>query len=75
MNMTVALDVDGKVAGQFKVKGIPHTVIINKHGTIKAVHSGLPMDLNERIRKELDEVLATQDDEKPVQRGPGRRRP
>ena len=54
----VALDKDGKVSEQFKVRGIPHLVIIDKKGVVRVVHSGLPANVLAKIVEELEEILS-----------------
>jgi len=53
LKVTVALDKNGAVAGLFRVRGIPQTVIIGKDGTVQAVHVGALPDLKERLTREL----------------------
>jgi len=47
MNYFPALDAKGKYSAQFKIKGIPHAVVVDKSGTV--VWEGHPMQLNDKI--------------------------
>lgn len=58
LDLTVVLDRDGTIAKQYLVEGIPQTVIIDQQGKVRFVHVGLSGDLRERLRRELDELLA-----------------
>jgi thiol-disulfide isomerase/thioredoxin len=58
LDFRVALDKDGKVAAKYGADAIPQTVIIGKDGTVQAVHVGLLPDLRERLKEEVDAVLA-----------------
>ena len=53
LSLTVALDKDSKVGALYGVRGIPHSVIIGKDGTVQAVHSGFGPDLKATLDKEL----------------------
>jgi thiol-disulfide isomerase/thioredoxin len=53
LDVTVALDKNGAVAGQYKVEGIPQTVIISKDGTVQVVHEGLSPMLEMELTREL----------------------
>ncbi len=55
-DLRVALDTEGRVAGQYMVSGIPQTVIVGKDGKVRKVHVGFSPDLKETLAKELDEV-------------------
>jgi peroxiredoxin/outer membrane lipoprotein-sorting protein len=54
--LRVPLDRDGTVTERYQVSGIPHVVVIDRDGTIQAVHIGSPQ--KERFRQELDTLLA-----------------
>lgn len=54
----VALDKDGEVGKLYQARAIPQTVIIDKDGTVQAVHVGATPDLKEALKKELDDLLA-----------------
>jgi thiol-disulfide isomerase/thioredoxin len=58
LKIHVALDGDGAIAQQYGVSGIPQTVIIGKDGAVEAIHVGLSPDLKERLKREVDAVLA-----------------
>jgi thiol-disulfide isomerase/thioredoxin len=57
LQVTVALDKDGKAAGLYQVEGIPQSVIIGKDGLVKQVHVGFLPNLKETLTKELEEAL------------------
>ncbi len=58
LDVSVALDAEGKAAGLFLVRGIPQTVIIDKAGNVASVHVGFSPTLKDFLGKELDEILA-----------------
>ena len=60
LECTVALDSDGTASDQYGVQSIPHSVIIDKDGTVQAVHTGLAPDLERKLKKELDALVAGQ---------------
>jgi peroxiredoxin len=54
-DLKVPMDRDGSIARSFKVSGIPQTVIIDKDGTVQAVHVGaVPKAV---LEHELDTLL------------------
>ena len=57
-DLLVPMDPQGSVAGQYKVRGIPQTVVIGKDGTVQSVHVGFSPDLREKLSGELDALLA-----------------
>lgn len=58
LTFPVALDEDGSVAGLYGIDGIPQTVIIGKDGTVQAVHVGAIPGLEERLRSDIEILLA-----------------
>ncbi len=55
----VLLDAEGKTADAYKVRGIPHTVVVGKDGRVKKVFVGFGGEATARqIRKAVDEALA-----------------
>jgi thiol-disulfide isomerase/thioredoxin len=58
LNCTVAMDETGALSAKFGVRGIPHTVIIDREGVVRAVYSGLPPDFAASLRANLDRILA-----------------
>lgn len=58
LGLTVALDVDGSAGKEYKVDGIPQTVIIDRSGDVRYVHVGIPPpDLFEATLAEQLETL------------------
>lgn len=57
LDLTVALDSDGRISDSYQVEGIPQTVVIGKEGRIQAVHVGYFPGMEGRLRKELDALL------------------
>ena len=55
--LKAALDRDRQVGGAFKVKGIPHTVIIDRKGVIRHVHVGFSSGMGDRLRTEVMKLL------------------
>jgi len=54
----VALDKDAAVAKLYNVDGIPQSVIIGKDGLVQVVHVGLVADLKDKLKKELEDLIA-----------------
>jgi thiol-disulfide isomerase/thioredoxin len=55
---TVALDTEGSAGEAYGAEGIPHLVIIDKNGVVQSVHTGYSPDIEEKLHKELDQILA-----------------
>jgi len=55
--LKVALDRDRQVGEAFKVKGIPHTVVIDRKGVIRHVHVGFSSGMGDRLRTEVMKLL------------------
>jgi thiol-disulfide isomerase/thioredoxin len=53
-DMNVLMDRKAAVAKEYKVRGIPQTVIIGKDGTVQAVHVGFSPQIGDKLRKELE---------------------
>jgi thiol-disulfide isomerase/thioredoxin len=51
------LDQDGAVAGLFRVRGIPQTVIVDREGIIRGVHVGFSPNLKSQLTSELDALI------------------
>ena len=58
LNLTVALDLEGKVGYLYQVTSIPQTVLIGKNGKVEALHIGFGEDSERRLRSELDALIA-----------------
>jgi thiol-disulfide isomerase/thioredoxin len=58
LDITVALDPDGKVGELFKVEGIPQTVIVGKDGKVAHVHVGFSRTLKKDLTDTLEKILA-----------------
>ena len=58
LNMPVALDPDGRRGDLFGVDSIPRTIVIDKNGTIQAVHRGFGSGTKAQLQKELDAIIA-----------------
>jgi thiol-disulfide isomerase/thioredoxin len=56
LQLPVALDIDGEVAGLYEVKGIPQTVVVKKGGEISRVFVG--GGIEEELRSALKEETA-----------------
>lgn len=54
----VLLDSDGLVGQAFGVRGIPHTVIIDRQGVVRHVHIGADPKMKERLSAELEALIA-----------------
>ncbi len=56
--LPVALDTDGSAGQAFGVSGIPHTVIIDRDGVIRHVHSGFFPGMEKQLKTEVEALLA-----------------
>ncbi len=56
LTMPTLLDSQGDVSRAYQVQPIPHTVIIH-NGVIKQVHIGLVVDMEQRVQKEIEDLL------------------
>jgi thiol-disulfide isomerase/thioredoxin len=54
----VALDTDCAVGASYGATSIPHTVVIDGEGVIRAVHIGYTPGTEDTLREEIDTVLA-----------------
>ena len=57
LNITVALDTDGKMADAYQVRGIPTMVVVDRHNVVRKVHVGASPQAGDDLRRALDEVL------------------
>lgn len=48
-------DVDSKISQAYRVRGLPHTVLIDKHGMIRAIHVGLLPE--KKLSLQIDRML------------------
>ena len=58
LDMTVALDIDGAVAGKYGANAIPQTVIIDKEGKVARLFVGASPHFDEQLREALKAVLS-----------------
>ena len=56
--LSVILDETRKIGGDYKVKGIPKTVIIDQKGVVRHVHVGFSSGLGERLKREINKLLS-----------------
>ncbi len=57
LDFPVALDRDGAVGAEYGVRGIPHTVIIDRDGIIRHVHVGFLPGLEKQLKEELEALV------------------
>ena len=57
LSPAVALDRTASVAEQFKVTGIPHTVIISPAGTVETVHTGFRQGAGTEMKSTIQQIL------------------
>lgn len=57
LRLTILLDPKGEVAKQYRVEGIPQTVIIGRDGVVRKVIVGFDPDADAGVRQFIDEVL------------------
>ena len=58
LSLTVLLDKQGDIASDYGVRGIPHTVVIGKAGTIQATHTGFNPNMQNMLSSEIEKLLA-----------------
>ena len=56
--LSVIMDETRKIGGDYKVKGIPKTVIIDQKGVVRHVHVGFSSGMGERLKREIQNLLA-----------------
>jgi len=56
-NFTVIYDPKGKLAKQYKIKGMPSSYLINKTGKLVGAHSGFSVDKQEEYEQSITELL------------------
>ena len=56
--LSVIMDETQKIGGDYKVKGIPKTVIIDQEGVVRHVHVGFSSGLGERLKDEINKLLS-----------------
>jgi len=57
LQITVALDTEGKMAEAFLVRGIPTMVLVDQDNFVRNVHVGASPDVGEKLRRALDDML------------------
>ncbi|MCG3197768.1 MAG: DUF2092 domain-containing protein [Candidatus Omnitrophica bacterium] len=57
VDITIAVDEEGRAGMQYYVSGIPQSVIIGRDGKVANVHVGLAPNIQEILRAELDGLL------------------
>jgi thiol-disulfide isomerase/thioredoxin len=57
LDITVALDADGKMAEAYQVRGIPTMVIVDRNNVVRKVHVGASPTAGDDLRRALNEVL------------------
>lgn len=58
IEMRVLLDEDLAVSDAYGVEFLPHSVLVDRTGTIRAVHSGYWPGFEDELRKQLEELVA-----------------
>jgi peroxiredoxin len=56
--LSVIMDESRKIGGDYKVKGIPKTVIIDQNGVIRYVHVGFSPEIGNRLKGEIQNLLS-----------------
>ncbi len=57
LDLTVALDTDGKMAEAFHVRGIPTMVLVDPANVVRKVHVGASPEVGKELRRALDDLL------------------
>lgn len=60
LDVAVSLDVDGDAAAAYGVDGIPTLVLVDQAGVVRSVHVGYRPDIGDKLREELDVLVATE---------------
>jgi len=58
LQIDVALDAEGEAGASYHAEAIPMLVLIDKKGTVRAVHVGFEPGIKATLKKELDALLA-----------------
>lgn len=61
LKVTVSLDSEGEAGSAYGVQGIPTLVLINKAGVVQSVHIGFSPQIGDKLKAELDALLAGKD--------------
>lgn len=61
LQLTVALDADGKAGKAYGAEAIPTTIVIGPDGRVQAVHVGLSPNLEKQLTSELEALLRGED--------------
>ncbi len=61
LDPTVAMDPKNEISEQYKVEGIPQTLLIGKDGKVQVVHVGYSGQLSKMLTKEIEALLAGKD--------------
>ncbi len=61
LDLTVAMDSDGRVGAAYRANAIPQTVIVGKDGRVQVVHVGLLPNLEDQLTEELTALVAGKD--------------
>ena len=56
--LSVILDKTRKIGGEYKVKGIPKTVIVDQKGIIRHVHVGFSTKIGNQLKGEIQKLLS-----------------
>ena len=51
------MDENREIGGNYKVKGIPKTVVVDKKGIIRHVHVGFSSGIGARLKDEVQNLL------------------
>ena len=57
IDLPVAFDARGRSAYFYRITIYPTLVLIDKQGRVRSVHTGLPEELNQRLRAEIDALI------------------
>jgi len=55
--LSVIMDENREIGGNYKVKGIPKTVVVDKKGIIRHVHVGFSSGIGDRLKDEVQNLL------------------
>jgi peroxiredoxin len=57
LQFSAGMDANGAVGAAYGLVGIPMTVVVDRNGVVKAVHTGYDPDQDESLRGEIESAL------------------
>jgi peroxiredoxin len=60
IDLPVLLDEEGDIAIEYQIISMPTTILIDRSGTIRFVHTSISEDFDQQLRQELDQLTVTE---------------